>query len=132
MAKRTNQTGFTLIEVMAVVVIIGLMATIVAKNVLASAEQARLTKASVDVAQIHDAAVMFKLKQGRWPDSIEELIAGKPPSLRGYKGVPRDPWDNIYRCQPGETSLEWEVFSYGPDLVEGGEDDIWSGDVQGS
>jgi general secretion pathway protein G len=126
-----TQAGFTLIEVMVVVVIIGLMATIVAKHALDSAEYARVTKAGVDVSQIYDAATLFKLKKGRWPDSIEELIAGRPPSLRGYKSVPRDPWGSIYRSQAGDTALEWEVYSYGPDLVEGGEDDISSNDVQG-
>jgi general secretion pathway protein G len=130
--KRKNRAGFTLLEVMVVVVIIGLLATIVAPQLIGHHDDARVTKAVVDVSQIYDAAVMFKMKKGRWPDSIEEMIDGRPPSLRGYKTVPRDPWDNIYRAKAGETPLEWEVFSYGPDGEEGGDDDISSNNVQGS
>jgi len=98
--KRKNRAGFTLLEVMVVVVIIGLLATIVAPQLIGHHDDARVTKAAVDVSQIYDAAVMFKMKKGRWPDSIEEMIDGRPPSLRGYKTVPRDPWDNTFAPRP--------------------------------
>ena len=126
MDQRRRTAGFTLIEVMVVIVIIGLMATMVLRNSLGNEEFARRKTATADVSQIYSAAMSFRLKNSRWPNDIKELIDGRPPEILGYRSVPKDPWGNPYRVEPGEESFEWAVVSDGPDREEGSDDDISS------
>ena len=131
MSERRTEFGFTLIELMVVVAILGLLAAIVGPDLWSRQQAAQLSKARVDVNQIYDAAMSFRLKKNRWPRSLEELIAGRPPEIHGYKNVPKDPWGNPYAIAFGEDEYDWHIVSHGPDGVEGGEDDIKSNERDG-
>ncbi len=122
--------GFTLIELMVVVVILGLLATIVMPKVLSKPEQARRTKAMVDIRSMQSALGMFKADTGRFPTTSEGLQAlVTNPGLKGYdidaylERVPTDPWGNRYiYISPGINSKDYDLESYGKDGEDGGTD----------
>lgn len=124
--------GFTILEIMAVVIIIGTLAGIVAFNVFGKIEDARIkaTKASLKV--LDDAVTLFKLDTGRFPSEeqgLKELVE-KPTDVTTYseggylktKQVPKDAWGHefVYHLNP-ESGQPFEVMSYGSDGQEGGE-----------
>ena len=134
--------GFTLIELMIVVVILGLLATVVMPKILSKPDQARQTKAAVDIRSIQQALALFKTDTGRFPTTAEGLQAlVTNPGLKGYdpdaylERVPTDPWGNkyIYIC-PGLHSKDYDLESFGKDGEDGGADkdaDIESWNLQG-
>jgi len=122
--------GFTLIELMIVVVILGLLATIVMPRILDRPEQARRMKAKVDIRSIESALGLFKTDTGRFPTTSEGLeVLVSDPGIKGYNSdgyldkVPLDPWGNryIYLC-PGVHSKDYDMESYGKDGEDGGTD----------
>jgi general secretion pathway protein G len=134
--------GFTLIELMIVIVILGLFATIIMPKILDRPEQARRMKAKVEIRNIESALALFKTDTGRFPttsEGIEALVSNS--GIKGYnsegylKKVPSDPWGNKYvYISPGANSREYELKSYGKDGEDGGvEDDAdiesWNLDV---
>ena len=133
--------GFTLIELMIVVVILGLLATIVMPKILNRPEQARRVKAKVDIRNIQSALAYFKTDVGRFPttsEGLEALVAN--PGIRGYNSdgylerVPLDPWNHTYvYISPGIKSKEYDLKSYGKDGEEGGagdDRDVESWDIE--
>lgn len=127
--------GFTLIELMLVIIIIGVLVAMVAPRLTGKSQQARVAAAQADInAHLSAAIDLFELDNGRYP-TIEEGLAAlrkAPTGARHWKGpylkrpVPLDPWGNpyVYRS-PGQHNREdYDLFAYGPDGVEGGEDDI--------
>jgi general secretion pathway protein G len=127
--------GFTLIEVMVVLLIIGIMASFVAPQILGSQEEAQLKKAAVDIQQLEGALEMYKLKNNVFPTTEQglEALVTEPeidPIPRNYpqggfiKRLPEDPWGNAYQLlSPGEIGVI-DLFSAGPDGEIGTEDDI--------
>ncbi|MEM9288550.1 MAG: type II secretion system major pseudopilin GspG [Pseudomonadota bacterium] len=122
----SSQAGFTLVEIMVVMGIIGLLATMVIINVLPSQDKAMQEKARADVATLEQAVEMFRLDQLRYPSTVEGLdvlasadVTGRPG---GYiKGLPSDPWGNPYQyAAPGRFGA-FDVYSLGADGREGGE-----------
>jgi len=120
-----QQRGFTLVEIMVVVVILGLLATMVAQNVMRAADEARLEKASIDCRQIAGAARMFYAQRGRLP-SLAELLAADEKGARYLEEIPRDPWGSDYELRAGDLAGDFEVRSVGKDRCDGGGDDISS------
>ena len=132
MKKRKN--GFTLIEIMVVIVIIGLLATLVTINVLPRAEQAKRTKAIADIKTLESALELYKLDTGNYPTTeqglkalIEKPTSGNVPMnyrAGGYlnaSSVPLDPWHHEYvYIYPG-THGKYDIISYGRDGEPGGE-----------
>jgi general secretion pathway protein G len=130
--RKKRYGGFTILEIMAVVIIIGTLAGIVAFNVFGKVEDAkkRATKASLKV--LDDAVTLFKLDTGRFPTEEEGLkaLVEKPTDVEnwsegGYlktKTVPKDAWGHefIYHLNP-ESGQPFEIMSYGADGEEGGE-----------
>jgi general secretion pathway protein G len=121
-----RQRGFTLVEIMVVIVILGLLATLVVPNVLGMGDEAKLTKAQTDVKAIYDAAQLFMLKNTKVP-TLEEL---KTPDEKGHAYLDenyetKDPWDHEYFIRETENH-KFEVISMGPDGSEGTQDDISS------
>ena len=130
-----GKRGFTLIEIMVVVVIIGILVGAVALNFRTAPDQARWNKTKAAVATLESAVELYKLDNGRYPTTEQGLqalveapqIEPAPKKWRkgGYlqKGkVPNDPWDNeyLYLC-PGVHD-DFDIFSFGADGVAGGED----------
>ena len=129
-----NKKGFTLIELMLVVIIIGVLVAMVAPRFAGRSKQAKITAARADIeANIAVALELFELDNGRYPTSEEGLSAlrGKPSDLESWRGpyikkrIPVDPWNNPYQYKcPGELGDDYDLFSCGPDGVVGGGDDI--------
>ena len=130
-----KQSGFSLIEVMVVLVIIGMILSIVAPNIMGQQEEAALDKASLDIQQLEDAMNMYKLKNKKYPTTeqgLEALVTKTtidPVPRRFPEGgfiskLPLDPWDNPYQMvSPGEMG-KIDIFSMGPDGEVGTDDDI--------
>ena len=130
-----NQRGFTLIELMVVIVILGILAGLIIPRIMGRPEEARRMKARVQIESIETALKLYKLDNGSYPSTeqgLEALVEAPsvgqlPRAWRdgGYleKGrVPKDPWDNefIY-LSPGVNS-DFDLISYGADGEPGGED----------
>ncbi|SEK41458.1 type II secretion system protein G (GspG) [Sphingomonas palmae] len=129
--KRRKKNGFTLVELMVVIVIIGLLATIVALNVLPSGDTARIQKAKADIATIEQGLEMYRLQQGSYPTTSQGLQAlvsapaGADASryqAGGYiKRLPEDPWNRPYLyASPGQHGAA-DVWTLGADGKDGGE-----------
>lgn len=122
--RRRREQGFTLVELMVVIVIIGLLATIVALNVLPSGDKARVTRARADLDTIQAGLDLYKLQNGRYPSTSEGLavlVQSKGAYLKG-NSVPQDPWGRDYLyASPGQHG-EADVWSLGADGKEGGDE----------
>ncbi len=144
--KAGDQNGFTFLELMVVVVILGLLATYVAPRFMGRTDDARAVKARVDISGLVTALQLYKLDNGSYPTTEQGLLAlVEKPSIeplplnwknKGYleKGkIPKDPWgrDYLYLC-PGIHD-EYDLISYGADGAPGGEgknQDINSWDIE--
>lgn len=132
---RTKNSGFSLLELMVVMVILGLLASMLVLNLGDQPDEARVTKAQVDISQLGTALDHFKLDNGFYPSTEQGLAAlikmpetgQKAKNYRkgGYlkaNSVPQDPWGNeyIYRC-PGDEDRDYDIMSFGADGEEGGD-----------
>jgi general secretion pathway protein G len=122
--------GFTLIELMVVLVIIGVLAALIVPNVLDRADDARVTAAKTDVANLAQAIKLYKLDNQRYPSSEQGLLAltmkptsGLVPSnwRRYVDKVPNDPWGRSYLYLNPGIRGEIDLFSLGADGEPGGE-----------
>jgi len=127
-----NQHGFTLIEIMVVVVILGILAAIVVPRLLDEPEKARRTAAATQIRSIEEALGIFKLENGFYPSTEQGLqaLVAKPTIGRipghykqgGYiRKIPLDPWEQSYLYLYPGVHGEFDLFSYGPDGETGGE-----------
>ena len=131
MNKSSIPRGFTLIEMMIVVVILGLLATLIMPKILNRPEQARRVKAKADICSIQSALAMFKMDVGRFPTTSEGLQAlVQNPGIERYnkdgylERVPTDPWGhNFVYVSPGLHNKDYDLKSYGKDGEEGGTGD---------
>ena len=127
------QKGFTLIEIMVVVVIISVLIGLVAPNILGRVDEARVTAAQADIGTIEQALEMYKLDNFRYPTTDQGLQAliEKPTSSPepkkwrpdGYikKAIPVDPWSGQYQYLSPGSSGGFDLYSLGADGQEGGE-----------
>ena len=118
------QAGFTLVEIMVVIVILGLLATMVMTNVIGMSDDAKIQKAQTDVKSIYEAARLWRVKNSTIP-TMEQLTTEDEKGKVYLEMVPLDPWDNEYMIRETENR-KFEVISMGPDGSEGTEDDISS------
>jgi general secretion pathway protein G len=132
-SRRRNQDGFTLIEIMVVILILGLLATIVVQSLRGAADKAKRTKAQADISEFKTALDRYYLDNGFYPTTDQGLPAlvtapqgGRIPANYengGYiERVPNDPWGNPYVYQSDGTN--YVLKSLGPSGVDGGQDNI--------
>ena len=130
LARRSLQAGFTLIELMVVLVIIGVLAALIVPNVLDRADDARVTAARTDVNNIMQALKLYKLDNQRYPSSeqgLQALVAKPgtapvPPNWKQYlEKLPNDPWGRGYQYLNPGVKGEVDVMSFGADGQSGGE-----------
>ena len=124
-----NQRGFSLIEIMVVVVILGILAALVVPKIISRPDEARIVKAKQDVLAIQNALDLYKLDNGMYPSTDQGLMAlvEKPTSnpvphdWKSYlKSLPKDPWGRDYLyLNPGQHG-EVDVFTYGASGQPGG------------
>jgi len=139
-----DRAGFTLIEIMVVIVILGLLAALVVPKLIGRTEEAKKTQARVQIKHIEQALNLFKLDNGFYPGTdqgLEALVripeSGRIPKNYRKDGyidrVPKDPWGEPYvYVSPGQHG-DYDISSFGADGVEGGEGedaDINSWDAQ--
>lgn len=117
--------GFTLVEIMVVVMILGLLATLVVTNVQHSADDAKLAKAQTDTRVLAGAVRMHYVACGQLP-TLAELAEPDGKGRRAIDELVRDPWDRDYVLQPGQAPGEFVVLSPGPNGTVGDDDDIRS------
>jgi len=123
--KRRQQRGMTLIEIMVVVIIIGLIGTAVAVNVIGRLNEAKVQTAKSDIAKIADAIDQYKMMRNNYPTGEEALdVLIREKFLKANKdGKIKDPWGKEYiYLYPGQTHTDaYDVKSYGADGAPGGE-----------
>lgn len=132
MKATSRQRGFTLLEIMVVVVILGILAALVVPKVISRPDEARVMAAKQDIASLMQALKLYRLDNQRYPATEQGLqalvarpaIAPLPPNWKtgGYvERLPKDPWGNPYQyLNPGVRS-EIDIFSFGADGAIGGE-----------
>lgn len=121
--KRGGAEGFTLVELMVVIVIVGLLATVVLINVLPSQDKAMATKAKADIATLSQAMEMYRLDNFSYPADLNALVGSDPARTRsgGYiKTLPSDPWSRPYQLSVPGKSGAFDIFSLGADGSPGG------------
>ncbi|HUU11371.1 MAG TPA: type II secretion system major pseudopilin GspG [Phycisphaerae bacterium] len=135
---RRARRAFTLIELLLVLAILAVLATMVVPKFTKRSQQAKITAARVDIANIEVAMDAFEIDCGRYPSGDEGMraLVEQPPSLTDWmgpyvkRGMPKDPWGNMYVYQyPGRHNVDgYDLHSFGPDGQNGGGDDIdnWS------
>jgi general secretion pathway protein G len=131
--REESEEGFTLVELMVVIVIIGLLATVVLVNVMPSQDKAMATKARADIATLGQAMEMYRLDNFSYPSGAAGLSAlvsapagSQPGRYRpgGYiKSLPNDPWGRPYQLSvPGKAGA-FDIYSLGADGAPGGENE---------
>jgi len=146
MKRNFNNLGFTLIELMVVIVILGILAGLIVPRIMGRPEEAKRAKAIIQIESLETTLKLYKLDNGSYPSTEQGLQAlVEPPEVGNLPGnwreggylekgkIPKDPWKNeyIYLC-PG-TQGDYDIISYGADGEPGGEGknkDITSWDVE--
>ena len=132
-ARQNRQEGFTLLEIIVVVVILGILAAIVAPQFIGRTEDARITEASVQMHNFETALQLYKVDNHVYPTTAQglEALASKPTvgtEVKNYRTggyirrIPEDPWGNPYiYISPGSHG-DFDIISLGADGLEGGDD----------
>ncbi|MFZ5484377.1 MAG: type II secretion system major pseudopilin GspG [Pseudomonadota bacterium] len=129
---QTRQHGFTLIEIMVVVVILGVLAALIVPKVMGRPDEARVTAARQDISSLMQALKLYRLDNQRYPSTEQGLAAlverpaGEPQPKNWKPGgylerLPNDPWGNPYQFLNPGVHGEIDVFSLGADGLPGGE-----------
>ena len=130
--RKRVRSGFTMIELVAMLIIIGLLAAVVGRNVMGKIEKAKVTTTQASLKILHSAVNQFKMDTGRYPTEEEGLTAlvEQPSDADGWEPggyldtteAPKDGWNNefLYELEPA-SGKPFVIVSYGADAAEGGE-----------
>jgi general secretion pathway protein G len=127
-----RESGFTLIEIMVVVVILAVLGALVVPKILENVDKARVTRAASDIRAIQTALDLYRLDNFKYPTTEQGLqaLVTQPtdPSITNYRSggylasLPKDPWNNPYQyVSPGAGGRDYDITSYGRDGKPGGE-----------
>jgi general secretion pathway protein G len=140
--ETSQQKGFTLLEIMVVIVILGILASLVVPNLMGNKDKADRQKVVSDLIALENALDMYRLDNSNYPSTDQGLQAlveepSGTPTPRNYRDegyirrLPQDPWGNEYiLVSPGERG-RIDIFSVGPDGEEGSDDDIGNWNLNG-
>src|SRR5271168_3899706 len=131
-SMRKRQHGFTLIEIMVVVVILAVLGALVVPKILENVDKARVTRAQSDIRAIQTALDLYRLDNFKYPTTEQGLqaLVKQPadPTITNYRSggylpsMPKDPWNNPYQyANPGSDGRDYDIISYGRDGKPGGE-----------
>lgn len=130
MNSKWKQAGMTMMELLAVLVIIGIVMGVVGSKFLGQAEEAKRKAAKIEIGQVSQALDLYKLEIGRYPTTSEgmQALIVAPAGVNNWNGpywkqgtLPKDPWKNEYKyTAPGQHG-QYDIVSMGPDGQEGGE-----------
>ena len=131
---RARREGFTLVELLLVLVILAVLAVVVVPKFTGRSKQAKITAAKTDISNLELAIDTFEVDCARYPTNEERIraLVEQPPGLTEWRtaylkrGVPKDPWGNpyVYRYPGRHNTDGYDLHSLGPDAQEGGGDDI--------
>lgn len=129
--QRRAQQGFTLIEVMVVIVILGILAALIVPSVMGRGEKAKVDTTKIALANVASALDQYKLDNNKYPSTQEGLdaLVNQPASAKNWMaggylkgGTPKDSWDNdMQYVSPGSSGRAYDLYSFGADGKEGGE-----------
>jgi len=124
--RRIDQRGFTLVELLLVLVILALIAAVILPSIVGQAEGAKVKATATQISRISMAVETFYLDTGNTPDSLEQLVK-EPGSATGWNGpyikssLLKDPWNRDYQFRnPGQHG-DFDIYSFGADGQQGGE-----------
>lgn len=132
MKKNNFEKGFTLIEILLVVIIIGILVSLVAPRLAGRSEEARKQAAKADIdGGLALSLDLFEVDNGKYPAALDELLT-KPSDALNWKGpylkkgLPKDPWGNayVYKIPGVHNTSSYDLYSLGQDKQEGSQDDI--------
>jgi len=136
--RHPGRSAFTLVELLLVLVILAVLAVVVVPKFTGRSQQAKVTAAQADIANMEVAIDAFEIDCSRYPNTQEgvQSLLTQPADLTGWRGpylkrgLPKDPWGNpyVYRCPGEKNAAGYDLYSCGPDGEQGGDDDItnWS------
>ncbi|MBI4559406.1 MAG: type II secretion system major pseudopilin GspG [Candidatus Hydrogenedentes bacterium] len=134
--RNESRSGFTLIELMVVIAILGVLAAIVTINLMGASEEGNVAAAKAQISNFKTALMQYKLKYKKFPSSSEGLQALISAKMLDAVAVPKDPWGNDYVYHsPGAQGNDYEIISLGKDGAQGGAEydaDIVSWNLQGA
>jgi general secretion pathway protein G len=129
--------GFTLIEIMVVVVIIGILAVLIVPNIIGRVDDARIAKVKTDLSSLQTSLDMYRIDNGIYPSTDQGLSAlvtrpQVPPEPLNWrqpyvKRLPKDPWGEFYQYRNPGTHGAVDIFSFGPSGKENGDEGVWIG-----
>jgi len=127
---RKHMNGFTLIEIMVVIVILGILGALIVPNIMGRPDEARVAVARSDIQAVGNALNLYKLDNFAYPDTNQglEALVKRPANAEhwrtgGYlQKLPMDPWGHAYQyISPGANGRDYDLYSYGADGAEGGD-----------